>query len=929
MDRGYRNDFPNNNISPSRDPRLANRPSRPFDTRAPPRDVVRGPKNPVDRRSSTSSVSTDPRDHDAGAKFVQSIGDLTSHIISSVAAIAEQEKVKKRIESTESSLKKAKANENFPSTIAACEQKRKDEDNNLARLEEKLREHKLLRQELEKGVAAFVNASASPQKDPELEEKLRKMQADIERARREADNAQGEALGARSEVEKLKAEKESSKQFKEKMMSLQARIEILEKSMSSYSGSLYNLSKEIKESRGRIEQLTETIAKHTDSAAQEVIFKETQKRFATLEEKISKLTSDLESMSGVRADNQYLAAQLAELKTASEQHQATAEEIHRLEQQLTLLQKSSTSTEALENIANFANALQAKLDDVNKRLLSLEESSRSSHANDARINQRTLEELKLLATKVEALNGLESRLKKLEENAASNQAKQSRLDVQFSKALKSEVDTLRGQLSEMQNLQTVKDDMQFSAVEEVREALEKNKAELEKLRMEHNDISNRLANMQESPSGDIQRLVAGLAQSLEDTKRTIESKQKMVEIGLHSLETRYNNLSTEPIVQHMVVAMQEIYPSPTALMEQLTTLRKQVDKCRDIPMISARLDSVIEGQNTLADQLRNDRISYYAELHRLKEEFAGLADKLRNLWQRYQNEVPRSVQELNEVRGSLIVLLEKFNEHAAKVEQDTKSREEMRQALMSEMSQERDRLNDEIKSLSAEVAEMKSAAADNSKAVDEKIESAKTANADSLLERIRELEESTTGQLQSLIKTLDEMKENTKREISQAISRLENLERLKDTLVRLPLEKPVDLGAARSGSPSVRSSASIVSPTIKNEFSPRLGRHSVITSRESNASEPASAGSDMSPQRSLFERVSSEIPDKKHRRSALFGEEEEAGAGSKPPSFNSATSTSEELRRFGGGGSGGIHSSKKRKKKKLHFSPGEIIALDD
>lgn len=721
---GFRFNTPYKNISPSRDPRLANRPSRPFDPRRPPRDVSRGPENPANRwSSSTSSVPADSQDQISGAKFVQSIGDLTSHIISAAAATSEQEKLKKKIESTEGSLKKVRAHENFPSTIASCEQRRKDEDTNMARLEEKLLEHNLLRQELEKGVAAIINANASQQKDWELEDKLRRLQADVEKARREADNAKGEAFSARSEVERLKAENGFSKQLTEKIISLQARIDMLEKSTSNNSDSLTAHSKDFKEYHERVEQLRETVAKHTDSAvAKEEVFKEIQQRFGHLDTKCSKLTSDLEAVSVIHADHQHLAEQLAELKAASKQHESAAEQIRKLGEQLNVLQKSSASAEAVNNAINSINASQAKLEDVSKRLFSLEDISKSSHSNDARTNQTSseLQELKLLATKAEAFNGLESRLKKLEEDTAnvpSNQATQLQLGEKFSKALRSEVDNLKRQLAEMQSLQTVKDDMQFSAVEEVQEALKKNNESLEKLRSEQNDISSRLANMQESSSGEIQRQVAAFAESLENTKRIIESKQKTVEVGLHSLETRYNNLSTEPIVRHMVVAMQEIYPSPTALMEQLTSLRTEVDKCRDIPLLSARLDSVMHSQNTLADQVHKDRTSYSTELHRLRDEFTGLGQKFGALWQRYNNDIPRSGQEIQEMRGRVIALIERFNDLATRVDRDIKNREDSRQALMQEMTQERDCLNDEIKSLSAEVAEVKTAAADSSKAM--------------------------------------------------------------------------------------------------------------------------------------------------------------------------------------------------------------------
>ncbi|PGH33818.1 hypothetical protein GX50_03387 [[Emmonsia] crescens] len=63
-------------------------------------------------------------------------------------------------------------------------------------------------------------------------------------------------------------------------------------------------------------------------------------------------------------------------------------------------------------------------------------------------------------------------------------------------------------------------------------------------------------------------------QHVENQSRTIQAHQ----IALHSLETRYNHLSTEPIVQQMVVAMQEMYPHASIVQQEIPNIQEKTNK---------------------------------------------------------------------------------------------------------------------------------------------------------------------------------------------------------------------------------------------------------------------------------------------------------------------------------------------------------------
>ncbi|EEH37698.1 hypothetical protein PAAG_08116 [Paracoccidioides lutzii Pb01] len=73
---------------------------------------------------------------------------------------------------------------------------------------------------------------------------------------------------------------------------------------------------------------------------------------------------------------------------------------------------------------------------------------------------------------------------------------------------------------------------------------------------------------------EIQQTLQGVNQFLENQSQLQQAHQT----ALHSLETRYNHLSTEPIVQHMVAAMQEMYPHASSVQQEIVSIKETTNK---------------------------------------------------------------------------------------------------------------------------------------------------------------------------------------------------------------------------------------------------------------------------------------------------------------------------------------------------------------
>ncbi|EER40428.1 conserved hypothetical protein [Histoplasma capsulatum H143] len=131
-------------------------------------------------------------------------------------------------------------------------------------------------------------------------------------------------------------------------------------------------------------------------------------------------------------------------------------------------------------------------------------------------------------------------------------------------------------------------------------------AELERLRQAINGLSQHVDNR---------------FQLVENQSRTLQAHQ----IALNSLETRYNHLSTEPIVKQMVIAMQEMYPHASLVQQEIPIIHDKINR------LTSALNSV-RGDISAAENTRSALISdMTAERDRMTQEIISLTSKIEEL----------------------------------------------------------------------------------------------------------------------------------------------------------------------------------------------------------------------------------------------------------------------------------------------------------
>ncbi|OAX84069.1 hypothetical protein ACJ72_01573 [Emergomyces africanus] len=147
----------------------------------------------------------------------------------------------------------------------------------------------------------------------------------------------------------------------------------------------------------------------------------------------------------------------------------------------------------------------------------------------------------------------------------------------------------------------------------------------------HHSTNSQAFGISTSTNSELEQLrqaLCRLNQHVDNRFRNIEDQSRILQahqIALHSLETRYNHLSTEPIVQQMVVAMQEMYPHASIVQQEIPNIQEKTNK------LASSLSSVyceIRRAENARTALINDMT---AERDRMTEEISSLRLKIDEL----------------------------------------------------------------------------------------------------------------------------------------------------------------------------------------------------------------------------------------------------------------------------------------------------------
>ncbi|KAE8318665.1 hypothetical protein BDV41DRAFT_325962 [Aspergillus transmontanensis] len=363
----------------------------------------------------------------------------------------------------------------------------------------------------------------------------------------------------------------------------------------------------------------------------------------------------------------------------------------------------------------------------------------------------------------------------------------SNVDKVSASHLQTKVESLENILNQLQGLQEMKDDLHFSEVEDLKKSLVQASEELEVVKNNCNVLSSEVKTLRElNPSTALQQ-VANLSGSLQSTQQLVET----VRVGLHSLETRYNSLTTEPLARNMVVALQEMYPSASQLLEQYSGLKTVVD-------------NLCQSQNSVIRQTQQEAALRLDEINKLRNDHASLSGSLAPLWEHYEQQKgqnpPPSHDDISKLRVELQSLSTKFEGSISKYDSQFRSRKQSDDRFMDGLREERDKFDSRLsqvasslESLVNDVEEVRSANTKNLEKLANDIEEVRSVNTSSLAkvethaidikslqDDLHELKKATSDRHQAF---LDQLGDITKAHsahdsnISSLLDRISELER--------------------------------------------------------------------------------------------------------------------------------------------------------
>ncbi|KAL4782482.1 hypothetical protein BJX76DRAFT_288563 [Aspergillus varians] len=541
----------------SRDPRLANRGSRLS------QHEVQQPPLP----SGLRQRSVPDAQYDApGDQFIRGLAELVQTAVSTATDKSEREKFQKKRGTTEDLLRRAKAQNGFPSTLEFLHNARNDEDRVLASIDEKIKNHEAHQQRLFDDLRTRWAASttARPLKS---EDKVPQLQQSLESATARLSSLQGVVAQLTSRGVSVDNE----------LKNLQEALGNQQKSFGNHIISCALIQKDMDEQKKDVNAHSTRLKQLEESAKQPV----------------DGITTD------TKKALDHISAQYKNLE-----------------------QKTAKYGQDIGFLSSSYQRISKLPDQINRSL------------ND---QQQKLENSQTLNSKLD--------------NA---------------------VLSLNHKIQELQNIQSTKDDLLLADMEDLRNNLRRTDQAQERLTESVQDT------LLKTPREPLDPKVDALLAEV----RRWHSMLEPINVALHSLESRYNNLSTEPIVQHMVGAMQEMYPSVDQIWRELQGQKRSLEQ--ELPLLRKKIEQVeVQGGTSTLSQ---------GVLDSIRAEQAGLSRTIGTVLERYQW---LSQEEFRGMQAHLESLAEKQTLTTTVIQQKHSADEE----LLQELKGERDSLNSRLTSL--------------------------------------------------------------------------------------------------------------------------------------------------------------------------------------------------------------------------------------
>ena len=611
-------------------------------------------EQPANEFGSKSGFSTD--------LLVQSVGDLVTESITAANYESERKKAQKRADATSNVVKRtAQVNSNFPTTYAFYRQMKSEEDAEKAHMDEAVKKQSVTVGHITDGLKSCfepIYCQYSKIEETianlraEFDEKNRKVRSDFQeenaKLRFELSKWKSEGIVQDNKLKRLEGEFSAARNSSQK--EVLERIKALENTVSRCSAvqnTLNAVQNTLDTTLNRVTKLEKEL--HSNSTLQNRVlsleksmnvYGSVQSLAMSLEERVNGHSESIDALStryeGLQES--FESSTKDEAEGANSQPPQFSEQIGRKVYSVSddvdsLFSSLRTGFRRIDQIEGIIGKYEAKLnliDGLADKVAELQKSSvslgtsKTFHSRLVAIeNRNSRAQPQPRSSKPENSAGpdlaaktknIELRLKALEEQDNNDSLDKRILD-------------LDNRIDGMVKVQAMSDDMSLSQVEDIKKQVEQASSSLRK----HAEEISTLAKHTGEATSQITTLKNDCASTLVDCNRISQemrthqsgtnpdSKADMkkldhgveaVTAAVRRLETRYNSLTTEPIVRSMVQAMNEMYPSAGQLIEQVASLRSHVDSD-----LRARISMVLES----IDQQKQRVDMAFTELRALEE----------------------------------------------------------------------------------------------------------------------------------------------------------------------------------------------------------------------------------------------------------------------------------------------------------------------
>ncbi|KAL4971515.1 hypothetical protein BDW66DRAFT_165114 [Aspergillus desertorum] len=209
--------------------------------------------------------------------------------------------------------------------------------------------------------------------------------------------------------------------------------------------------------------------------------------------------------------------------------------------------------------------------------------------------------------------------------------------------LKEKANSLNARLDELVEIQRTKDDFYFAEMDTLKQDLDRRLSETQQTQERLTESVKEA--MLRVPRERLDPKVDGLFESV----RRLSTDLEPMKVALLSLESRYNNLTTEPIVQHMVRAMHEMYPSVDQIWKELTVHKQALDQT--LPSLARKIEQ-LENQGKTSSLPHDELNSIKAQQEDLKRAIGGLVERHQWLSQEEFQKIQARLESLAEQQNN-------------------------------------------------------------------------------------------------------------------------------------------------------------------------------------------------------------------------------------------------------------------------------------